>query len=136
MMKLGFSFGNDFIDQRVLVVSNSILHETFQDYLNTRTLAELRELERKMEEGLDKEWALRFDDYTQLCLRDGRVYTRVWFPGDEEPQDDDLSAEEFFELIVRFNYEYDLILIRKENRTISPEARAVIKRIYGEEYEG
>lgn len=130
-MGLSFSFGNDFIFQKVSVrfYEGVGIYETFEEYLDTRTVEELRRLERRLEKNFTGKWQVRFDDYSRLVNRNGRVYVYIQYPNDEDEREESMSTEDFFEVLVKFNIEYDMILITKGKHHIGPRARSVIENM-------
>ena len=129
-----YSFDNDFISQKVYVVFNMDIHEVFKEYLESRTVDELRVIESKLSEDLDQEYqVLQFDDYSRLVYNNRDVKVFIQYPNDEEEREDDASFEGFYRLIVKYNYEYDCILISDVGREINPKAQAIIDEVYGKQ---
>ena len=128
-MSLLFSFDNSFIYQKVYVCFHMDIHEVFKEYLESRTVEELRALERKFEEDFTGFWELRFDDYSRLVNRHNTVLVWIQYPNDEEEREDLASTEGFFELLVKYNLAYDRILIDPGKHSIGPRGRAVIENM-------
>ena len=136
-MLFGYSFGSSFIDEKVFVYfyGGADIFETFSDYLETRTVEELRRLERRFEKNFTGEWQIRFDDYSLLVNRNNRVYVYIQYPNDEEKREDYMPREVFFEVLVKLNIQYDRLLIRRGKHHIGPRARAIIENMSWVPYE-
>ena len=130
-MKYGFE--NSFIDQKVYIVFDMDIHEVFKEYLESRTVDELRIIESKLSEDLNNEYKiLQFDDYSRLIYNNEDVKVFIQYPNEEE-KEDDATYEGFYKLIVRYNHEYDRILINDVQRDIDPKAQAIIDEVYGKQ---
>lgn len=131
-MKYGFE--NNFINQKVNIIFDMDIHEVFKEYLESRTLNELRTIESKLSEDLTEKYQiLQFDDYSKLVYNNMDVRVFIQYPNDEEEREDFATYEGFYKLIVRYNYEYDRILIGDVGREIDPKAQAIIDEVYGKQ---
>ena len=128
---MDFSFGCDFINQKVYIEFYLNEHEVFKDYLQDRSIKEVRTIEKELEKDLTDEYQiLRFDDYSKLVYNNKDVHVYIQYPNDKEERADNASLSDFYELMVLYNYEYDFIAIDNRDRTISPKAQAIIDRTY------
>ena len=125
-------FDSDFINQKIYVDFNMDAYQVFKEYLETRTVEELRIIENKLGEEISNEYQqLSFDDYSELIYNNKEVHVFIQYPNDKEKRENIAPLDEFYKLIVRYNHAYDDILIDKTDRVINPKAQAIIDEVYG-----
>ncbi len=125
-------YEGDMVAQRVHLYDPLHLYgdDAIVEYLRNCFYQELRVIQQELEKDVGTEYReLQFNDYNLLYWNEDAVHVRIWYWNYEEPHVGTMALDSFYEEIVRYNFEYDLILIGKPAWEVSTRAKKIIEPV-------